>query len=1002
MDIENTYTSTTDDQKQALHRIELCLQSKSETLDLKNLGLNSIPREIGQLKFLRVLKLTSNNLITLPFEISHLSNLRQLYLGNNKFATLPLHLKNLNSLQELYAFNNQFNKFPSVLSEIPSLEELSLSSNKISFLPPEISLLVNLRKFDLFNNPLAGLPASISKLKSLIELNLSRTELHKLPKFVTEIKTLTTLKLAENSLTSLPQEIKKLNSLQILDLTDNNLSTLPIEITSLPLSQLYLHDNPGLTLPDEVLGPTQSETPRRKPASPSAILDYFFALLEQGKAPIQEVRLLLVGRGRVGKTSLLNALREKDINLEEQETPGITVLPIDLPCAKGIARAHVWDFGGQEFLHGTHQIFLSERCVYVLVLEGRESNWENETDYWLRFIQSFGGESPVIVVLNKYDSHAFSVDEFRLRERCPQIINFIKTDALTKLGIAKLRNLIAETVDQMPHVWEFVPKKWHLIKEELAKSTKSFFDYKEYQALCISKGVNEPQQQDSLAQNLHRLGIALNFRDHQRLKHTSVLKPQWVTEGIYGLLRFSQKQDCHGIFNENSLTSALPEHVYPREKHEFVMDLMEKFEVAFAIRSDNEKNHSVQKNKSQHESNQPQSTKKNHFLPRVIPLSSIGSHVKFLEDDANDKRIFDKLQKSTHLNSIVTASNIQKYWLIPELLPEVQPAAFIEFSVPDVQKLRFTYPEALPPGLLPRFITRTHEMSSKHPEWRWRSGVVLEWNSSQALVRLDRSQRRTDVAVINGTIEQRQNLFDIIRSHLVELHGNVKSIEEVPVKGYPEKWVELNELRMAERENDPTLKITVGQAPNGKRIGMPVVETLNEVESEDARKALGPDAEMRMRLFISYAHKNEKELESLRQHLTLLSQQGYIQVWHDRDLIAGELWEKGIMESLEEADIILLFYTTAARVSNFIQKKELPIALDRSDKGMCTLIWIPLERSDLDQNHRLEQRLSKLQCGTTDAKPIYEFHRLEMGWLEVENSVRSAVKLRRELRDKQK
>ena len=41
----------------------------------------------------------------------------------------------------------------------------------------------------------------------------------------------------------------------------------------------------------------------------------------------------------------------------------------------------------------------------------------------------------------------------------------------------------------------------------------------------------------SLAQTLQRLGIALNFRDHHRLKHTSVLKPQWVTEGIYGLLR---------------------------------------------------------------------------------------------------------------------------------------------------------------------------------------------------------------------------------------------------------------------------------------------------------------------------------------------------------------------------------------------------------------------------------------------------------------------------------
>jgi len=41
----------------------------------------------------------------------------------------------------------------------------------------------------------------------------------------------------------------------------------------------------------------------------------------------------------------------------------------------------------------------------------------------------------------------------------------------------------------------------------------------------------------------------------------------------------------------------------------------------------------------------------------------------------------------------------------------------------------------------------------------------------------------------------------------------------------------------------------------------------------------------------------------------------------------------GIMEVLKRADIVLLFYTTAARISKFIQEQELPISLDRSDAG---------------------------------------------------------------------
>ncbi|MFA7005239.1 MAG: COR domain-containing protein [Verrucomicrobiia bacterium] len=742
------------------------------------------------------------------------------------------------------------------------------------------------------------------------------------------------LYLHNNKLATLPPQIGQLKALTQLHLDNNEFTTIPLQINQLnALTHLFLHGNPGLGLPNEVLGQTwRNVGPDNPPASPRAILDYYFARQTQGEAPMQEVRVLLVGRGRVGKTSLLKALRGEKPDAREPETPGITVVPTDLKCAQGTARGHLWDFGGQEFLHGTHQIFLSERCVYLLVLEGRESNWELETDYWLRFIQSYGGNSPVVVAMNKYDLHAFSVDRFRLQERCPQIVGFIETDAFSGRGIDGLRTLLERTVNGMKHVWTGVPRKWHRVKEELTAMPEKFLEYKDYQALCMRLDVTEARQQDSLAENLHRLGIALNFRDHHRLRETSVLKPQWVTEGIYGLLRFAQKKDCHGVLERGWLAHALPAKDYPPKMHGFVLELMGKFEVAFALES---------------------------------PEKAAGAPAEPTQ------------------------------WLIPELLPEVQPAAFQEFRQPGVKRLRFTYPEALPPGLLPRLIVRTHEMSAAHAEWRWRSGVVLEWAGCRALVRLDRQQRRTEVAVMGDQSSDRQSLFDIIRAHLTVLHGKVPVVEEVQALDDPEKWVEMRELRMAERDKDETLKVTVGKEPDEKRIQLPVVETLNKVESEAARKAAGPDAEPRMQLFISYAHANEKELLPFRQHLTHLSQQGYIQVWHDRDLVAGEKWEKGIVEALNRADIVLLFYTTAARISKFIQEKELLISLDRADKSECMLIWVPLERNDLDKKHALEKRLSELQCATKDAQPIYEFETKPLGWLQVEQSIRDAVVKRR-------
>ena len=132
-------------------------------------------------------------------------------------------------------------------------------------------------------------------------------------------------------------------------------------------------------------------------------------------------------------------------------------------------------------------------------------------------------------------------------------------------------------------------------------------------------------------------------------------------------------------------------------------------------------------------------------------------------------------------------------------LPELLPTAFAEFRQRGVKRLRFSYPEALPPGLLPRLIVSTHELSEAHAEWRWRSGVVLEWVGARALVRLDRNERRTEVAVTGDVAEDCQSLFDIIRAHLTVLHGKVPVIEEVQALDDPEKWVPMTDLRVAER-----------------------------------------------------------------------------------------------------------------------------------------------------------------------------------------------------------
>ena len=54
-------------------------------------------------------------------------------------------------------------------------------------------------------------------------------------------------------------------------------------------------------------------------------------------------------------------------------------------------------------MHATHQFFLTKRSLYLLVLDARLTQEENRVEYWLKIIQSFGGESPVLIVGNKGD-----------------------------------------------------------------------------------------------------------------------------------------------------------------------------------------------------------------------------------------------------------------------------------------------------------------------------------------------------------------------------------------------------------------------------------------------------------------------------------------------------------------------------------------------------------------------------------------------------------------------
>ncbi|MDF5725541.1 MAG: COR domain-containing protein [Rhizonema sp. PD37] len=249
-------------------------------------------------------------------------------------------------------------------------------------------------------------------------------------------------------------------------------------------------------------------------------------------------------------------------------------------------RLNVWDFGGQEIYHATHQFFLTKRSLYLLVCNCRTSEEENRIEYWLKLIESFGGQSPVIIVGNKKDEQPLDINRKALREKYPNIQAIIETSCQDNIGIDELRTTIRQQIAKLKEIYDLLPLTWFEVKQQLESMPQDFITYNHYLRICHENKIPEEQNQEQLIDLLHRLGLVLNFSKHPILKDTNVLKPNWVTEGIYALLSDETlKTKSKGIFSFADLTRILNPKRYPTERHHYLIGLMKEFELCFELES---------------------------------------------------------------------------------------------------------------------------------------------------------------------------------------------------------------------------------------------------------------------------------------------------------------------------------------------------------------------------------------------------------------------------------
>jgi internalin A len=153
--------------------------------------------------------------------------------------------------------------------------------------------------------------------------------------------------------------------LEELNLRENQLERVPLEVANLQyLQHIDLTTNPKL----------QSPPPEIIKQGPKEIIRFLSQLLVENRTQETvkryEAKLLLVGEGGVGKSSLLRSLRGEifDPNLDTTHGIEVNVFLLDHPEeADTTIRLNTWDFGGQQIYHATHQFFLTKRSLYLVL-----------------------------------------------------------------------------------------------------------------------------------------------------------------------------------------------------------------------------------------------------------------------------------------------------------------------------------------------------------------------------------------------------------------------------------------------------------------------------------------------------------------------------------------------------------------------------------------------------------------------------------------------------------
>jgi len=313
---------------------------------------------------------------------------------------------------------------------------------------------------------------------------------------------------------------------------------------------------------------------------------------------IHAVRVILIGPGGAGKTSLARRLQCKKNNIIKAATKGVDYQshePLNLKILRNFypkikisnmrLDIHLWDFAGQNIFFGLHDAFLSENCVYILVVDSRHEQAPDEWLYKLQNIATTHTTPKILVVTNWYEGCHIKqninklIREFNGMINSSSFYDFSCLEGDNQSFESFVNGLISTCVEEQRVVEDVITD---VNKELLDNHKENIFISTKNIKKIISKKINMldiKYDTSSFVEILRSLGLII------KSGRFNCINPSWIIDNSYNILYSSILRNNNGFINEDDIDHII---FVNEESHlEYLFNFLENQQVCVKIKHNN-------------------------------------------------------------------------------------------------------------------------------------------------------------------------------------------------------------------------------------------------------------------------------------------------------------------------------------------------------------------------------------------------------------------------------